>query len=369
VSVRQVGIEEELLLIDPATGEVAAVSDRALRATPDNDAVLEQELFLQQLETGTGVHWDLPDLEQDIRSARRVAGEAALAAGAAVVAVSTAVVEPQRRSVLTPKDRYRRMMDRFGAVGRAQLVCGMHLHVDVGSDEEAIGAFDLMRPWLPVLLALSANSPFWQGEDTGYASWRTQVWQRWPTAGPTEPFHDAAGYQRASAALMETGAALDEGMLYFDARPSRRYPTLELRVFDVCTDVADAVLLAGLGRALVETCAQAWMDGEPIPEARTDLLRAATWRASRYGITDQLVDPSTGALAPARSVVNGLMEHVAAALAAAGDAQLVSDRTAALFARGTGATRQRAVAEASGGDLLTVVTDLRRRTAESWAGA
>ena len=368
MSVRRVGVEEELLLVDPATGELIAVSDWALHAAPPNaDGVaVEQELFLQQIETGTGAHRDLGDLEEDVRRARRIVGESAAAAGAVAVAVAAPVLVAQRPKV-TPKDRYRTMIGRFGPIAEDQVVCGMHVHVDVASDDEAIGAFDRMRPWLPVLLALSGNSPFWQGDDTGYASWRTQVWKRWPTAGPTEPFGDADGYRQATQALKATGAALDDGMLYFDARPSRRYPTLEVRSADVCTDVGDVVLLAALTRALVATAAGAWAAGEPVPAVRTDLLRAATWRSSRYGITDTLVDPRSGNLRPARTVVDALLTYVEPALTVTGNgfraAQLADD----LFARGTGASRQRAVAAAHGGDLHAVVDDLQQRTEESWA--
>jgi len=367
VSVRQVGVEEELLLVDPSTGELMAVSDRALQAASDvEDVAIEQELFLQQIETGTAPHRDLDDLAADVRRARRVAGEAAAATGAAAVAVAAPVLVPQRPDV-TPKDRYRTMMGRFGPLARDQVVCGMHVHVDVASDDEAIGAFDRMRPWLPVLLALSTNSPFWQGQDTGYASWRTQVWKRWPTAGPTEPFGDADGYRRATQALKVTGAALDDGMLYFDARPSQHYPTLEVRSADVCTDVADTLLHAALARALVTTAAAAWAAGEPVSGVRTDLLRAATWRSSRFGITDRLVDPHSGELRPARTVVDALLAYVGPALSTAGDAARAAEWVSDVFARGTGASRQRAVAVASDGDLSAVVGDLLRRTQESWA--
>lgn len=363
---RRVGVEEELLLVDPDTGMLAAVSHHATAQAPDEPGVaVDQELFLQQIETGTGAHADLALLTADIRRARRAAGEAAAAAGAAAVAVASPVLAPQD-FVLTPKDRYRTMLERFAAVAAPQIVCGMHVHVDVADDDEAIRAFDRMRPWFPVLLALSANSPYWQGEDTGYASWRSQVWQRWPTAGPSEPFGDAAGYRRVAAALEHSGAALDEGMLYFDARPSRRYPTLELRAPDVCTEVDDVVLLAGLGRALVETGAAAAAAGKPVPALRSDLLRAATWRAARYGVGEQLVDPATGRLSSSRDVVAALVGHVQHALDAAGDTQLVGELIERLFARGPGASRQRAVAAAHDGDLRSVVADLRRRTEASW---
>ncbi len=116
-----------------------------------------------------------------------------------------------------------------------------------------------------MLLALSSNSPFWQGADSGYASYRTQVWYRWPTAGPTEPFGDAAGYDRATARLLATGVPLDAGQFYFDARISATHPTVEVRVADVCLLARDAVLLAALTRGLVETAAREAADGLPVP--------------------------------------------------------------------------------------------------------
>jgi len=369
VSLRRVGVEEELLLTDPETGQPLAVSERAMRAAPaEPGLVVEQELFLQQIETGTGAHESLQELERDICRSREVAAEAAAAAGATVVAVATPVFAAQA-GLVTPKDRYQAMVDRFGAVAREQIVCGMHVHVDVADADEGIGAFDRIRPWLPVLLALSGNSPYWRAEDTGYASWRTQVWKRWPTAGPTEPFRDAGGYRRATEALLATGAAMDRGMLYFDARPSQRYPTLELRTADVCTDVADAVLQAALARALVETGIRAWAAGEPVPPWRTELLRAATWRASRYGLSERLVHPETGGLAEAGDVVAALLDHISAAVGDSGDAELVRALADRALGNGGGAAKQRAVAADHDGDLTAVVADLRRRTEASWQEA
>ncbi len=354
------------MLTDPASGRLTAVSHQALAQADDEPGVaVDQELFLQQLETGTGAHPDMDALEADIRRARRVAGEAARAAGAVAIAVATPVLAAPQPE-LTPKDRYRTMVERFGDVARDQLVCGMHVHVDVASEDEAVAAFDRMRPWFPVLLAISANSPYWYGRDTGYASWRAQVWKRWPTAGPTEPFGDAEGYRRATAALQETGAALDDGMLYFDARPSRRYPTLEIRAADMCTEVEDVVLLAALGRALVSSAAAAWAAGEPLRDVRTDMLRAATWRAARYGLGGDLVHPVTGRLASAREAVAALVQAVAGALDEAGDRDRTAERIEQLFAGGSGAARQRAVATAHDDDLRTVVADLGRRTEDSW---
>ncbi len=358
------------MLVDPDTGRLRAVSHQAVSAHrekaaspgPDGQEELEQELFLQQLETGTAPCVDITELMAEVRRCRQAAAESALAAGAGLVAVATPVLGGEDREV-TPKARYQRIVEGFGEIGRQGSVCGMHVHVDVTDDEEAVRVIDRLRPWLPVLRALSVNSPYWYGGDTGYASWRTQVWGRWPSAGPTEPYGDLAGYRRATEAVIASGAALDHGMLYLDARPSESYPTVELRVFDVVTEVADIGLLAGLSRALVDTLARADGSTSGAVPWRTDLVRAAHWRASRDGLSRELLHPLTGEPAQARAVVEAVIGHCRSSLAASGDLDLVESSAEALLARGTGATRQRAVAERSDPDLATnaVVADLLER--------
>jgi len=209
--------------------------------------------------------------------------------------------------------------------------------------------------WLPVLTALTANSPFWQGADTGYASFRSQAWHRWPSAGPNEVFADAADYHRLIDAVLATGTVLDSGMVYFDARLSENWPTVEVRTADVALRVEDAVTLAGLVRGLVETAARDARQGVPAPAVRAEVLRVAAWRAGRSGLTGDLVHPLTGAPAPAADVVAALLDHVRPALADAGDEERVTEGIEALLDRGTGADLQRRVHRESGGDLGAVV--------------
>ena len=161
------------------------------------------------------------------------------------------------------------------------------------------------------------------------------MWGRWPTAGPTAPFGDAAGYRAVIDDLLRTGTILDEGMVYFDARLSSRYPTVEVRVADVCLDADDAALQAALVRGIAETAT-----GEPVPQPRTELLRAATWRAARSGLTGDLVSPLTGTPLPAADVVAQLVEHVRPALAEAGDLEWVERQVATVLRRGNGAIQQ-----------------------------
>lgn len=355
------------MLVDPETGRLSQSSHRAIAtarsaadAEREGGEKLEQELFLAQLETNSMPCATLAELRSSIIRGRREAVEAATNADCAVAAVATPVLGWAREEqTTTPKPRYQHIVNEFGDT--TTVVCGMHVHVSVDEDE-AIPVLDHLRPWLPVLSAISVNSPFNSGRDTGHASWRSHLWGGWPTAGPAEPFGDRKGYEAATRALMDSGAAMDKGMLYLDARPAEAYPTVEMRVADVCTDIGDALLIAGLTRALVATVAEHVSRGVEVPEWRTDLLRSARWRASRYGMTRDLVHPLTRSLARPREVMSDLVLFVGDALDDVGDRADVLALINQLFTHGTGATRQRKVAEVSG-TLEAVVKDLRERTA------
>lgn len=360
MGVRQVGVEEELLLVDPETGVLTAVQQEAVRRQREDDAPVEAELYLQQIETQTPPTASMSELAALLRTSRRAVVDAAEAAGAAAVAVATPVLVGDgttRGGVsITPQPRYLRIREEYGELATSALACAMHVHVDVGSDEEGVRVIDGIAPWLPLLLATSANSPYLDGRDTGHASWRSQLWARWPSQGTAEPFGDLATYDDVRGRLQEWGAALDEAMVYFDARLALEAPTVEVRVSDVCTEADDAVLLAALTRALVDTAAQ-----RPSEPWRSDLQRAATWRAARHGLADRLVDPATRTLVPARAALDSLVAHVRPALEVAGDLDLVTASLEAVLARGTGAARQRAALEREG-SLEAVVADAVRRT-------
>jgi len=321
VTLRTVGVEEELLLIDGGNSRPAAVGPEVVEAAAGSDRPLEHELKQEQVEIGSRPSTSIPAILAELRELRSAAARAAQARGATIAAVATSPwkVEPQT----TPDDRYARMTERFGLLARQQLTCGQHVHVAVASRNEGVAVLDRIRGWLPVLTAISANSPFWQGQDTDYASFRSVLWGRWPTAGPTDPFGDEAGYDQAVRELIASGAAMDDGMIYFDARLSARYPTIEIRVADVCTDVEDAVLIAALARALVDTAGADWVSGKRTPAIRTALLRAASWRAARSGLSGELIDPRSGAPIPAWTLLEDLLQLLAAALERSGDEGLI----------------------------------------------
>ncbi|MFF7976386.1 glutamate--cysteine ligase [Streptomyces sp. NPDC007905] len=359
---RTVGVEEELLLVDPDSGDpkalAAAVLARAARDDPEQD-VFEKELFGQMLEFATHPQSDMMSLGDEIVRCRKEASRHAGQIGCAVAALATSPL-PVSPS-LTVNERYKWLADRYGIGTRDQLVCGCHVHVSVESDEEGVAVLDRLRPWLPVLNAISANSPFWQGRDTGYASYRTRVWGRWPSAGPTELFGSGERYHRRIADMVATGVILDEAMAYFDARLSAHYPTVELRVADVCLSADTAVLIATLARALVETAARDWRAGRPPLDHSISLLRLAAWQAARSGLEGDLLDPATMRPRPAPDVLRSLLEHAGDALAESGDAERADEAVADLLRRGNGAVEQRRLLERTG-SLRDVVTECVRRT-------
>ncbi len=364
VTKRTVGVEEELMLVDPVDGRPASAGASVLEAAQEwlgADSRVEQEFKMEQAEIGSSPTVDIKALQDELLELRRSLATAAGSTGVHVVAVATSPFKV--RPTATPNDRYDRMVDMFGIIAREQLTCGQHIHVSVSSADEGVAALDRIRGWLPVLTALSANSPFWQGKDTGYASYRSIVWGHWPSAGPTDPFIDVGGYQRAIAGLLATGAALDDGMIYFDARLSARYPTLEIRVPDVCTDVRDAALIAALARGLVDTAVAEWQHGKPVPAIRVDVLRGANWRAARFGLAGSLFDYRTHDLTPGWAMVDGLVEHVLAALRANDDLEFVLEQLGRLRRTGTGADLQRGEF-ARRGRLTDVVQHAAQRTLE-----
>lgn len=348
---RTVGVEEELLLVDPATRRAVPRADEVLARRDE----LERELFRHQLEVQTEPVLNLADLAAQVREQRRVAAGAAGAVGLAVAASGTS---PLAVDLVTSDDeRYRAMVEEYGDVARGAGTCGLHVHVAVGDDEEAVRVVDGLQPWLPLVLALSANSPFDAGHDTGHASWRTVSWGRWPTAGGTQPFGSATAYEATCAQLVEQGAARDRRMVYFDARLALDHPTVEVRVADVPTDAEVTVLVAALVRALVETTAA---DGAGVAPPRVELARAARWRAARSGLAGSLVDPRTGRPVPAGEALDGLLARLAPALEAVGDLDLARDGVARLLLQ-DGASAQRSAWRRTG-SVEGVVDDLVART-------
>ena len=346
---RTVGVEEELMLVGHDGAPIARARDVLGTAEPD-DGPLEHEFMEEQIETATPPRSTLEDVAAAIREGRAGAQAAAERHDARIAALGTSPLAFAGTTV--GKLRYLQARAEFGLTAREQLTSGCHVHVSVADDAEGVAVLDRIGPWLAPLLALSANSPYWMGDDSGYASFRSQVWSRWPTAGPTRLFGSPEAYHAAVAGLVATGTILDQGMVYFDARLSAKYPTVEIRVADVCLSADTATLLAALARGLVETAARA--ADEPPPTVPVEILRTALWRAGRSGLSGGLVDPRTWRPAPAHDVVGALVDHVRDVLVDLGDLDTVTELLGGLWARGNGASRQHAWAAQSGGNLGAV---------------
>lgn len=336
------GMEEEFFLVDPATRSLRRGSDaviaRAREAVGDQ---ADHELRLSQLESVTPVCRTLQEVRGHLSRLRRELATAAQAEGSRLVASGTHPFSHWDEDRVTPKPAYLVLEQDYQQVAREQLVCGSHVHVGISDPDIAVQVMNRMRPWLWPILALSANSPFWLGADTGYASFRTEMWTRWPMAGIPEHFDSRAEYDAVLETLLAAGAIDDPARIYWDVRLSARFPTVELRVPDMCLSVDQAVMVAGLCRALARTCHDEAVRGEPEPRPRHELLRAAKWRAARYGLGADLIDVDGRRSVPAKDLVGDLLAWVRPALEADGDWEEVSALVEEIVAGGNGAARQR----------------------------
>lgn len=317
---------------------------------------VQAELFPTQVETCTRPVRTLDELRKDLVRLRSAVAAAAAESGCLVVASGTAVVPASGPFEVTGSSRYLRMAAEFGAVTDelGSGVCGCHVHVAVSCRDEAVRLGNHVRLWLPTVGALAANSPFRNGSDSGYASWRAMSWSQWPGVGPAPMLPDAAAYDALVDSLIASGFMLDRGGIYWYARPSEHCPTLEVRVADVNCDLDIVVLVAALVRGLVAVLLAAVRMEESAPAVPDRLLQAAHWRAARDGLAGLGVDLATGRTRPAVELVEALIDRAAPGLEAAGDLDTVRGLWQRVRAQRGGAARQRAVYRRRG-DLRDVV--------------
>ncbi|WP_055587949.1 carboxylate-amine ligase [Streptacidiphilus griseoplanus] len=359
-----VGVEEEFLVVDPATGrtvpraaEVLARAATSPAAAPD--AALHPELSAGQLEAATGVCTTLDGLRVQLADGRRRLAAAAAAEGLRLLSTGTPVLDGPVG--VSGGERFGEIVAAFAGVVGDYQACGCHVHVGVPDTETAVAVVNHLRPWLPTLAALSANSPFDRGRDSGFASWRLVQQARFPGAGVPPWFGSAADYRAGLGRLVECGALVDESMTFWLARPSPHLPTVELRAADAAGSVEEAVVQAALSRALVRTALTelaAGREGSPVDD---QVAAAALWAAARYGLAGAGVDPLAACRVPAAALLHRLVSRVSAALEDAGDLSAVRAGVTRLLAGGTGAERQRRAA-AEGGpeavvDMLAAQTD------------
>ncbi|SEG91893.1 carboxylate-amine ligase [Nonomuraea solani] len=349
----RVGAEEEFHVVDLATRRLAPRGQLVLDGLPSER--FTDELQRSMVESNSTPCLTLEELARDLCGMRGRLIRQADGLGLGINAAGSSPLADMDELKVSPSPRYEQMLDDYQQLTREQLICGTHVHVQVEDRDLAVAVAHRLTPWLPPLLALSASSPFWDGSDTGYASYRTLVWSRWPTAGPIGKYESAAEYEEMIRELIRSEVIADPGMLYFDIRPSEHVPTVELRICDANPRVESVVLVAGLFRALVCRELEAVRQGVE-REVHLEAVRAATWQAARSGLEGELIDPAGGVPRPAAVVLGRLVEGLRPQLEQSGDWELVSELVEEALAKGSSAERQRRAY--ARGERLADVVDL-----------
>lgn len=347
-----VGAEEEFFLVD-AAGQLSEHGSDVVDNTDARDGALQRELTISQVESASSVCSSAEELAGELTKLRTLLAGAARDQGLRLLPSGTPVLAEEGPSQITPTARYRKLAAEFGSVTDAGSACGCHVHVAVPDRDSGVLVSNRVRGWLPVLLALTANSPFGFGVDTRYASWRHVLWSRWPSSGPPPVFASLDEYEEIATAITRSGAMLDRAMIYWDLRLSEKQPTLEFRVCDVAATPEEAALVAALARALVSRALDGASELPPMP---TEVLRANLWRAARDGLQGSCLHPLSGQLTPVREQLAQLVSAVEPALRAADDLEFVRAGLARLEEFGDGARRQRAAFARHG--RLTDVVDM-----------
>ncbi|MEU4253659.1 glutamate--cysteine ligase [Amycolatopsis sp. NPDC026612] len=343
------GVEEEFLLVNPRTGHASPCAEPVLARyrhhgpLPDGVGV-HRELRLTQLEAVSGVCTTAEELRHQLTVARRVLAGAAAAEDCALLATGTPVGPGPATQPPASTGRYAEIDAAYGAVVADYEACGCHVHIGVPDPDTAVAVVNHLGRWLPTLLALSANSPFDHGRDTGYDSWRMVLQSRFPGSGVAPHLRGHAEYRRAVETLVDCGALVDPDQTFWLARPSGRFPTVEFRVADTALTVDHAVLQALLSRALVRRALTDLAEGREAEPLSPQVAAAAVWAAARHGLAGQLVGAAEETRRPAWTLVDELLAHVRESLEESGDLAEVRKLVDAVRVDGTGAAQQRAVA-------------------------
>ncbi|HEY9771025.1 MAG TPA: carboxylate-amine ligase [Coleofasciculaceae cyanobacterium] len=361
-----IGVEEEYQIIDPQTRELCGKAEQIISYVRENLAlenkdIIQPEMHRSQVEIATVVCQSLSDVRQELTRCRQAVIEAAEVSGKAIAAAGTHPFSDWREQEITPKPRYQNLEAEFKQLIRELVIFGNHVHIGMSDRAIALQVINRVRVWLPVLLALSANSPFWLGQVTDYASYRTEMWTRLPMTGAPQIFADEQEYQTLIDDLISAGAIKDPTNIYWDIRLSDKFPTIEFRVTDICLTVEEAVTITGLVRALVWTGYQEVINNVPLNQVRPELLQAAQWCAARYGLTDNLIDVIGKIPLPAQDLVEKFLNYLRPGLEKFGDWELISTSVQKILDQGNGAQRQLAIYQKNQ-NLVEVVDYLVEQT-------
>jgi glutamate---cysteine ligase / carboxylate-amine ligase len=354
-----IGIEEELMIVDAGSYELVNAIESLLedaRAADTSAGEIKPELMESVLEIATRPAADTAEAGRQLRALRRQVHEIAARRGLTIGSSGThpfALWEDQR---IASRQRYRELVNALRFVARQELIFGLHVHVGLDDPDKAIHVANGMRVHLPVLLALSANSPFWRGDGTGMASTRLPIFRAFPRVGVPPSYRDWADYERQIEFMVSSGVMEDYTYLWYDVRPHPKLGTVEIRACDAQTRVEHTLGLAALIQAMVKELAEHFDEGKQLGEYPWQMLDENRWLAARHGLGGELVDLPTNARVPTKALAQRLLDRLrdhAQDLGSLAELEGIED----LLSRGNGAARQVVVYEANH-DLREVMAEV-----------
>lgn len=346
-----IGIEEEYLVVDRETRDLIKSPPKEMWDAL-NDVLGSQvahEFLQAQIEVGTKVCKRVSEAREDLANLRRDLSSVVSEYGAAIIAASTHPFANWEKQETTEDPRYMRLQADYQQVARQLVICGMHVHVGIGDTHLRIDLMNQVKYFLPHLLALSTSSPFWEGVLTGLHAYRLVIFQNLPRTGIPEEFDSWSEYQRYVEILVEAGLIEDATKLWWDIRPSARYPTLEMRISDVCTRLDDAMTVASLYQCLLGFLYRLRRENQRWRTYAPDIIHENVWRAQRYGAQGSLVDFGKGALVPFPDLLEEIIELVSPD-AVEFDVRDEVRRARTIISEGTSADRQIVAYENAKGD-------------------
>jgi glutamate---cysteine ligase / carboxylate-amine ligase len=360
-----IGVEEEFQIIDPETLElrshvVQLLSSAAARGIGD---LVKQEMHQSIVETGTKICENVSELRLEMHRTRSELVMAAESTGLRVAAAGTHPFSSWIDQVISPGERYQNIVEEMGQLARSLLIFGMHIHVAMPDKQTTIDMMNMVRYFLPHLLALSTSSPFWMGRNTGLKSFRTTVFRRFPRTGIPEVFESWSEYENFINLLVKLNCIDTGKKIWWDVRPHPTYGTLEFRMFDTATRVEEAVAIAALTQAIVVKLHRLYTRNQSWRIYRRALIEENKWRAARYGIEGKLIDFGREAEVPMRELMLELMELIDDVVDELGSRSAV-EYIHTILNEGTSAERQLRVYQQTG-DLKDVVRHLVMETRAS----
>lgn len=369
-----IGIEEEYLLVDTQTRALASEPPPEMLAAFEHRIkdLVRPEFLKAQIEVGTTVCASASEAHGQLAYLRRTVADVAADFGLAPIAASTHPFSEWSQQVHTDKQRYNELADAMQGVARRLLICGMHVHVGIDDDDLRIDLLNQASYFLPHLLALSTSSPFWRGANTGLKSYRLSVFDELPRSGLPCHFDTFTEYQRHVNILMKVGVIPDASMLWWDLRPSAKFPTLEMRITDVCTRLKDATAIAALFQCILRMLYRLRRGNQRWRNYANMLINENRWRAQRYGIDEGMIDFGRGEMVPFHELINELLNILAEDAAALNcvdelahiptilDVSTSAHEQCAVFdtAKGVGATDEEAFKSVVDWLISTTVEDL-----------